>query len=30
MDKAMGAPRRLTTDAQRLEVLFTNYARMTQ
>ncbi|MBW3069541.1 GcrY protein [Actinomyces sp. 594] len=28
MDKAMGAPRKLTTDAQRLEILFANYARM--
>jgi len=29
MDKAMGASRRLTTDAQRLELLFANYARLT-
>lgn len=28
VDKAMGAPRRLTTEAQRLEILFANYERM--
>ena len=30
VDKAMGAPRKLTTERQRLELLFANYARMTQ
>ena len=30
VDKAMGAPRKLTTERQRQELLFTNYARMTQ
>lgn len=29
VDKAMGAPRKLTTERQRQEILFTNYARMT-
>lgn len=29
VDKAMGAPRRLTTERQRQELLFANYARMT-
>ena len=29
LDKAMGAPRKLTTDAQRLEILFANYVRLT-
>lgn len=30
VDKAMGAPRKLSTDRQRQEILFANYARMTQ
>ena len=29
VDKAMGAPRKLTTERQRQEILFSNYARMT-
>ena len=28
VDKAMGAPRKLTTERQRQEILFSNYARM--
>ena len=30
VDKAMGAPRKLTTERQRQEILFANYARMTR
>lgn len=30
VDKAMGARRKLTTERQRQELLFENYARMTQ
>ena len=30
VDKAMGAPRKLTTERQRQEILFSNYARMTR
>lgn len=30
VDKAMGAPRKLTTEPQRQELLFANYARMTR
>lgn len=30
VDKAMGAPRKLTNERQRQELLFANYARMTQ
>lgn len=30
VDKAMGAPRKLTTERQRQELLFENYARMTR
>ncbi len=28
VDKAMGAPRKLTSERQRLEILFANYARL--
>src|SRR5699024_5467800 len=30
VDKAFGAPRKLTTDEQRLEILFDNYAKLTK